>query len=219
MRAVILDVDGTLVDSNDAHADAWVDAFAERGLSIPFEKLRPLIGMGGDKVLREAVGLEKEREPGRTIAERRSEIFQSRYLPHLKPFPAARELLARMRENGLKLVTATSSNREELEGLLRIIGAGGLIDATTSATDVQNTKPDPDLVFAALEKIGSAPHEVVMLGDTPYDLAAARQAGVATIALRCGGWSDAELAGAIAIYDDPADLLARYDQSPLSKRS
>jgi HAD superfamily hydrolase (TIGR01509 family) len=215
MRAVILDVDGTLVDSNDAHADAWVDAFAEHDLSIPFEKIRPLVGMGGDKVLRAAVGLDRQREPGKQIAERRSEIFQSRYLPHLKPFPAAKELLARMRESGLKLVTATSSNREELEGLLWIIGAGGLIDATTSASDVQNTKPDPDLIFAALEKVGFSAGEVVMLGDTPYDITAAGQAGVAVIAVRCGGWSDAALAGALALYDDPADLLARYEQSPL----
>ena len=214
--AVIFDVDGTLVDSNDAQARSWVDALKEFGYSVPYEKVRPLIGMGGDKVLPETIGVQKDSEKGKQISKRRSEIFKEKYLPNVKPFPDAQKLLDRMRERGLKLAIATSAQPDELRPLLQIVGAADLIEDKTSARDVKSSKPDPDVMQVALKRVGYPPNEVVMIGDTPYDIEAARKVGVGTIAFRCGGWSDSDLAGAIAMYNDPADLLAHYDSSPLA---
>jgi HAD superfamily hydrolase (TIGR01549 family) len=216
IRAVILDIDGTLVDSNDAHAQAWVDAFKDQGYQVPFEKVRPLIGMGGDQLLPKAAGLSKESEEGQRIDQQRAKIFKQRYLPYLKAFPEVPALLERMQAAGFELVVATSAKEDELEKLLKIAGADSLIQAQTSADDADNSKPEPDIVQAALDKMEVGPDQVVMLGDTPYDIEAARRAGVRVIALRCGGWDDQGLKGAIAIYDDPADLLAHFESSPLA---
>jgi HAD superfamily hydrolase (TIGR01509 family) len=215
IRGVILDVDGTLVDSNDAHAKAWVEAMAEYGYHVPYEKVRPLIGMGGDKVLPETIGIQKDSPLGKKISQRRAEIFKERYLPTVRAFPKARELLQRMRESGLKLAVASSAQPDELEALLNIVGASDLIEVKSSSKDAQGSKPDPDIVQVTLQRLGFPPDQVIMLGDTPYDIEAARKIGVGTIALRSGGWPDHELRGALAIYDDTADLLAHYDSSPL----
>jgi phosphoglycolate phosphatase-like HAD superfamily hydrolase len=120
-----------------------------------------------------------------------------------------------MREQGLKLAIASSAQPDELRSLLQIVGAADLIEDKTSSEDAKRSKPDPDIMQVTLKKVGYPPNEVVMIGDTPYDIEAASKVGVATIAFRCGGWNDADLAGAIAIYNDPADLLAHYDSSPL----
>jgi|RhiMetdeSRZDD1v2_1073273.scaffolds.fasta_scaffold600356_2 phosphoglycolate phosphatase-like HAD superfamily hydrolase len=217
LRAVLLDIDGTLVDSNDAHARAWVDALAEHGRTVKLGVVRRLIGMGGDKLLPRVSGLAEDGPEGRRISERRREIFLSRYLPAVRPFPAVPELVTRMRADGLRIAPATSAKREELEALLAIAGVPELADAAASSDDVDRSKPDPDVVGAALARAGHGASEAILIGDTPYDVEAATRAGVDTIALRCGGWSDAELAGALAIYDAPADLLAHYDDSPLAR--
>lgn len=218
IRGVILDVDGTLVDSNDAHAHAWVEALADSDIRAEFEKVRRLIGMGGDKLLPEVSGISEETERGKQISKRRSRVFKEKYLPHLKAFPKTKELLQRMRDEGLKLVVASSAKKDELKALLKIAGADDLIEEKTSSDDAENSKPDPDIVKAALDASGLTADGVVMLGDTPYDIESASGAGVRVIALRCGGWVDEDLAGAITIYDDPADLLEHYDSSPLSKK-
>ena len=216
LRGLLLDVDGTLVDSNDAHAHAWVEALAEQGIAVPFEEVRKLIGMGGDKLLPRVTGLTEDTPVGKKVTERRAAIFQSRYLPSLRPTRGASDLLRYLHGQGVELVVASSAKEDELHGLLRVCGADRVIEDQTSADHADRSKPDPDIVRAALEKIGLPPNEVVLLGDTPFDVEAARRAGVATIALRCGGWPDADLAGALAIYDDPADLLEHFDTSPLS---
>lgn len=218
-RAVILDVDGTLVDSNDAHVQVWVDALAENGIDVPVERIRKLVGMGGDNLLPAAAGLDKESPRGKAIADRRGELFRTRYLPHIQPFPAVRRLLERMREAGLDLVVASSSPAEEMNVLLDRAGVSGLLRDTASGSDARRSKPDPDIVEVALKKLGLPPEEAVMLGDTPYDIQAAGKAGVGVIALRCGGFPDEDLEGALAIYDDPADLLAHFDESPLRTAS
>src|SRR5947209_8112318 len=215
IRAVILDVDGTLVNSNDVQAKSWVEAFKEFGYAVPYEKVRPLIGMGGDKVLPETIGVQKDSEKGKQISKRRGEIFKKKYLPTVKAFPDAQKLLDRMREQGLKLSIATSAQPDELRPLLQIVGAADLIEDKTTSEDAKSSKPDPDVMQVTLKKVGYPANEVVMIGDTPYDIEAASKVGVGTIAFRCGGWNDADLAGAIAIYNDPADLLAHYDSSPL----
>lgn len=213
-RAVILDVDGTLIDSNDAHAAAWVDAGREFGFEIDFAHVRRLIGMGGDKVLPELTGLQEDDERGTRMQERRGEIFRERYLATLAPFPHARELLERMRDDGMTLSVATSASKEDMGALLEQARIADLIEERTSSSDAEESKPDPDIVVAALEAAGVKPGEAVMLGDTPYDVEAARRAGVRCVAVRCGGWSDAELPHAVAVFDDPADLLRRYEESP-----
>jgi HAD superfamily hydrolase (TIGR01509 family) len=216
-RAVILDIDGTLIDSNDAHADAWVAVGREFGIEIPWEKARRLIGMGGDKVLPALTGLFADEPLGERIEERRGEIFRTRYAPQLRVFPGTRPLLERMKRDGLKLVVATSASADDLETLLAATGAADLIEDSTSAGDAESSKPDPDIVQAALDATGFPPEQVRMLGDTPYDVEAARRAGVEIVALRCGGWQDHELRGASAVYADPSDLLDRYDESPFPK--
>lgn len=212
---VILDVDGTLVDSNDAHATAWVEAMAENGYEVAFEKVRPMIGMGGDKVLPETIGVQKESEQGKRISQRRKEIFKERFLPHLQAFPGAKELLEHMRKRGLKLAVASSADKDELQPMLNLVGVADLIEEETSSKDAKESKPDPDVMQVTLQRIGLAAEAVLMIGDTAYDIEAAKKVRVGTIAFRSGGWSDSDLKGALAIYDGPADLLEHYYESPL----
>jgi HAD superfamily hydrolase (TIGR01509 family) len=217
LEAVLLDIDGTLVDSNDAHALAWVDALAEAGREVAFERVRRLIGKGGDKLLPELTGIEKESARGKEIEQRRNEIFHEKYLPKLRPFPGAKALLERMHRQGLRLVAATSARGDEMEALLEKTGARDLFFQATSSSEADRSKPDPDIVHAALRKADCSPSAAIMLGDTPYDVQAARKAGVRVVAMRSGGWSDDELRGAVAIYDGPQSLLIQYDQSPLGR--
>ncbi|MFL5679206.1 MAG: HAD family hydrolase [Chloroflexota bacterium] len=217
VRGVLFDVDGTLVDSNIAHAKAWHETFQEAGLDGgDLERIRRLIGMGSDKLLPTAVGIDKETPEGKRLSERRSQIFKERYLPSLRPLPGAHELVIALRDRGLQLGVATSAKPDELRDLLKIVDAEFLVDKAASGDEVDASKPDPDVVEAALGRIGLAASEVVLVGDTPYDVEASQRAGLRVIALRCGGWSDDELHGPDAVYDDPADLLAHLDESPLS---
>jgi HAD superfamily hydrolase (TIGR01509 family) len=216
-QAVIFDVDGTLVDSNDAHAKAWVDALAESGRRVEFSRVRPLIGMGGDKVLLRLAGLGTGTPEGRALIARRAEIFERTYLPALKPTRGAQRLLEWLRDERMTLTVASSARSSELHDLLRIAGATRLIDSKMSADDADRSKPDPDIVAAAVAATGCPPAEVVMIGDTPYDVEASIRAGIGIIGLRSGGWDAAALEGAIAVYDDPADLLEHYDLSPFKR--
>ncbi|WP_119069528.1 HAD family hydrolase [Aggregatilinea lenta] len=216
IRGVILDVDGTLVDSNDAHAQAWVDALTEAGYIAPYEMVRPLIGMGGDKLLPAVIGVQIDTDEGQLLDERRGQIFKARYLPELSGFEGVPALLERLKRDGIRLVVASSAKAEELEHLLKIAQADGYIEKQTSSDDVDHSKPSPDVVHAALDRLGLPPLQTVMLGDTPYDVEAATRAQVPIIGLRCGGWREDQLEGAVAVYDDPADLLAHYDDSPLA---
>jgi HAD superfamily hydrolase (TIGR01509 family) len=217
VRAVILDIDGTLLLSNDAHARAFVDSAREMGIDADFDEIRRLIGMGGDKLIPRVFGFEKESDEGSTLDGRKGEIFRERYLPALEPTPGARALLERLRGEGVTLVVATSADNADLEGLLDQAGVRDLVGEATSASDVDGSKPEPDVVEAALERSGAPAEAVVMLGDTPYDVEAASRAGVRIIGVRTGGWSDRDLRGAIAVYDDPEDLLAHYGTSPLGE--
>jgi phosphoglycolate phosphatase-like HAD superfamily hydrolase len=217
--ALIFDIDGTLIDSNDAHARSWRDMLAESGQRASYDRIRHMIGMGGDKVLPALTGIREDSEAGQEMARRRLEIFKLRYLPYLHPFPGARTLALRMREDGIRLFVATSASGELLDRLLEIAEVRDLIEQAASKDDADRTKPDPDIVRAALARAGEPPDRVLMIGDTPYDIEAADRAGVRTIALRCGGgWSEQDLAGADAIFDDPLDLLINYDDSPLVGR-
>jgi HAD superfamily hydrolase (TIGR01509 family) len=215
-QGVILDIDGTLVLSNDAHAQAWVEAFAAYGYEVPFEKVRPLIGMGGDKVIPILVpGLNNKEGEGKAISAKRKEFIINRFAPNLSPTPGARELVLQIQKAGSQIIVASSSTTEELSLLFKAARVDDLLDAETMSSDADASKPAPDIVATSLEKLQMSPNEVVMIGDTPYDIESASKCGVGTIAVRCGGFSDEQLQGAIAIYDSPADLLAHYADSPL----
>ena len=215
IRVVLFDVDGTLVDSNDAHAHAWVDAFRDAGITVAFEAVRRAIGMGGDKLMPRISGVTEDSPECERISQRRREIFKQQYLPQVQPFRDADRLCAALRDGGRTLVAASSAKQDELGPLLRIAGVDRLFNAATSSDDAEESKPDPDIVQAALQKAGGHAEEALMIGDTPYDVEAAGRAGVGVIGFRCGGWSDADLRGAIAIYDGPWDLLARLGESRL----
>ncbi|OKH45551.1 hydrolase [Calothrix sp. HK-06] len=219
LKGVLLDVDGTLVISNDAHAQAWVEAFADFGYKVEFDQVRPLIGMGGDQVVPKfAADLSGEEGEGKEIADRRKELIINKFGKTLTPAPGTHDLIMKVQNQGLKTMIASSATTEELSVLLKAAGVDDLLseENATTSSDAKSSKPAPDIVEAALEKIGMAPQEVIMLGDTPYDIESAGKAGVKVIAFRCGGFDDSQLSKAIAIYDNPADLLAQYDNSPLA---
>jgi HAD superfamily hydrolase (TIGR01549 family) len=217
VRAVLLDIDGTLVDSNDAHARSWIATLAESRIDRRFHEVRPLIGMGGDKLLPALTGIASDSDRGREIAARRWERFAREYLPSLRAFEGVDAMLARFRAEKRKIVVATSASDDEARALLRVAAAEWLMPDATSSSDAESSKPDPDIVHAALERARTPAAAAVMIGDTPYDIEAAARAGVRAIAFRCGGWWSAEdLAGAVAQFAGPAELLARYVESPLA---
>ncbi len=215
LRAALVDVDGTLLDSNDAHARAWIEALHRSGYDVPYEKVRPLIGKGGDKLLKEVADLDDQTGEGKKITDERKDRFRRDYLPQLEATRGARELLQGLRARGVLVVVATSAGGDELAGLLKQAKVEDLVDTASTSSDAQDSKPDPDIVVSALRKAGVRADQAVMIGDTPHDVAAALGAGVASIALRCGGWwTDDSLSKAMAIYDDPFDLLQHLDQVP-----
>ena len=209
VSAVVFDVDGTLIDSNAAHAETWAQALGEHGIARDAADIRPLVGMGSDKLL-PMVGLEEGSPQARAVVQRKKQLFAGR-LPRLQATRGARALVAYLRDRHKTVAIATSAGDDEMDALLRQAGVGDLIPKRTSSDDADRSKPDPDIVLATLQQTGSAPDHTVMIGDTPYDVEAARRAGVRAIALRCGGhWSDVDLEGAIHIVDDPAGLLAYW---------
>jgi HAD superfamily hydrolase (TIGR01509 family) len=220
IQAVILDVDGTLLRSNDAHAEAFVRAGREMGHEVEFEAVRRLIGMGSDKLVPRVFGFAADGREGKALQARKGEIFREELLPGLEPTPGARDLLVRLRDEGLTLAVATSATEDDLRGLLERAGLADLLpeERSTSASEVRETKPEPDVVESALRKAGVPPEAAVMIGDTPFDVESAGRAGVAILAVRSGGWDDASLAGALGVFDDPADLLAHLDSTPLGDR-
>ena len=213
---ILVDIDGTLVDSNDAHASAWVDAFAAHGRDVPFARVRPLIGKGGDKVLAELAGLDEESAEGKAISDTRKALFKRDYVPGLRQTPGADRLIRWMLDAQLRVVVATSAKEDELRDLLGVCDGLALLGDATSSDDAERSKPDPDIIVAAVKKSELPADRLLMLGDTPYDVEAASRAGVATVALRCGGWPDERLGGAIAIYDHPAHLLDALSTSPFN---
>lgn len=216
-RAVLFDVDGTLIDSNDQHARAWVAALAEAGYPIPFERVRPLIGMGGDKILPALVpGLEEDSPEGKAIGESRKRAFAQRELETIPPARGARALLEAVRARGARVVVATSAKKSELQGLLARGDLGALVDVAATGDDATDSKPDPDIIGAALKKANVAARDAVMVGDTQYDIEAAHRAGVPCVALLCGGNPPETLRAADALYADPAELAESLDRPPFT---
>ncbi|MFV0623657.1 HAD family hydrolase [Sphingomonas sp. ac-8] len=218
IRAVLFDIDGTLVDSNDLHVIAWEEAFAGADVRLDRDTIRGHIGKGADMLIPSLLPT-ADADTCRALGERCGAVFKARFLDQVAPFPGARDLLARTRESGRAVVLASSASASELDHYLDLLDAHDLVSATTSADDVENTKPAPDIFAAALRKLAPlSADEVLVVGDTPYDVEAAAKCGIATVAVRSGGFPDAVLrdAGAVAIYDDVAALLADFDESPIA---
>lgn len=218
-RAVIFDVDGTLVDSVGQHAQAWQDALREFGHDVPLGVLRREIGKGGDQLLPMFLDPAELAAQGKAVDARRSELFKERYLGQVRPFPGVRALFERLQAEGVVRVLASSARQDELSAYKRIAGIEDLVGAETSTDDAEKSKPHPDIFEAALARLGGVdPGQVVVVGDTPFDAEAAGRAGLRTVGVSCSAWTAAELrdAGCVAVYDGPADLLAQYERSPLS---
>ena len=219
-KAVIFDVDGTLVDSVDLHARAWQEAFAHFGKHFDFERVRSQIGKGGDQLMPVFLSEEELDELGEELEKYRGELFKREYLPRVKSFPAVRELFQRVKSEGLQPAWASSAKGDELQTYKKLARIEDLVEEETSADDAEKSKPHPDIFEAALERLGDiSPSEAVVVGDTPYDAEAAGKAGLKTVGLLSGGFPEEDLraAGCVRIYRDPADLLANYDSSPLAK--
>jgi HAD superfamily hydrolase (TIGR01509 family) len=219
IRAALFDIDGTLIDTVDLHAAAWQQAFEHFGKEVPYDEVRSQIGKGGDKLIPSLLGPEEVERFGAELEEYRSRLYLREFLPLAVPFPGARELVERARSAGLVVALASSCKKNELDHNLRLVGIEGAISAAVTADDIEASKPDPDVFEAALDRIGVAPGEALAIGDSPYDAMAAARAGVRTIGLLSGGFPAEALrdAGCIALYEDAADLLARFDGSPLGR--
>ena len=216
IKAVIFDIDGTLIDSNELHVTAWDRVLREAGHEFGRDELHEHIGKGGDNYVPALLPDAREDEIER-IKDAHHELFTDSYIDRVAPLPGARDLLVRVRDSGRKVVLASSASGEELEHHLRKLEAADVVEACTSKDDVEHSKPCSDVFEAALREAAVRPDEAIVVGDTPYDIEAARRAGLDTVAVRSGGFGDEELKGAIAIYDDAADLLARFDRSPLNR--
>ena len=218
-RAVLFDVDGTLVDTNDLHAWAWVEALRHFGHDFPVETVRAQIGKGGDNLLPTLLGDIAEREH-EAIEDFRGTLFKRDYLPRATPFPGVRALFERLAGDGVRIVLASSSGKEEVAFHLALIGCEDLVAATTSRDDVESSKPCPDIFEAALARVAPVTGaDAIVVGDSPWDVLAAGRAGLPIIGFRSGGFADRLLldAGAVALFDGPADLLARYDETPFAR--
>ncbi len=218
ITAVVFDVDGTLVDSVDLHAQAWQETFKKYGKDIPFQDVRGQIGKGGDQLLPVFFSKEELDEFGEKMEKERGRLFQTKYLPQVKAFPQVRELFEHVKRDNKKIVLASSAVKEELEHFKKLLNISDLLEGDTNADDAEESKPEPDIFKAALKTIDAQPQESIVVGDTPYDAEAAAKAGIKTIGILAGGFPEQGLkdAGCIAIFKDPADLLARYDESPLA---
>ena len=215
MRAFIFDIDGTLVDSNELHVDSWDRAFRRFGKHFSREKLRAQIGKGSDQYLPEFLTPDEIHRFGKALDEYRSDLFKKEYLSKVRPFPKVRELFQRIRDDDKCIALATSGKKADTKYYIELLKIDDLIEGYTSGDDADNSKPAPDIFAASLKKLGDiSPADAVTVGDTRFDIEAAAKAGLPTIAFLCGGTSESVLreVGAIAIYRDPADFLAHYQE-------
>lgn len=215
VKAVLCDIDGTLVQSNWLHAEAWQIAFGAMDLEVEKEAVRRQIGKGGDELIPVFVPWWKRRIVEEPLKEYRKFVFQHGLRQQVEALPGVRALFERFRAAGIRIALASSSHKEDLKVLTGIAGIEDLVDTATSADDAERAKPHPDIFTAALKKMGLEPHECIALGDTPYDAESAGKAGVRTVGVTTGGWSKQDLlaAGCVEAYDGAPELLANFDQS------
>jgi HAD superfamily hydrolase (TIGR01549 family) len=220
ITAVIFDIDGTLLDSVDLHAEAWREALERFGKKISFPEVRRQIGKGGDQLMPVFLSRQELQKFGAELEQYRSDLFKKEFLPRVTAFPEVRQLFQRIRQDDKRIGLASSAKGDELKTYKAIAGIDDLIEAETSSDDAARSKPYPDIFQAALAELGDVRADnVVVVGDTAYDAEAAGKANLRTVGVTCGGWSEDDLrrAGCIAVYRDPSDLLTRYEASPIRR--
>jgi HAD superfamily hydrolase (TIGR01509 family) len=217
VEAVLCDIDGTLVQSNWLHAEAWQVAFAAMDIKLELEDIRRQIGKGGDQLIPVFVPWWKREQVKEPLEAYRKFVFKHDYLPRVKPLPKVREFLERVKAAGMKVALASSANKDDLLAYKRIANMEDLVDVETSADDADKSKPHPDIFDATLRKLRVPASKCIALGDTPYDAEAAGLGGLRTIGVTTGGWSREELlaAGCVEVYESVAELLERFEESAL----
>jgi HAD superfamily hydrolase (TIGR01509 family) len=213
-KAAILDIDGTLVDTNYQHAIAWYRAFRAEDVTLPVWRIHRHIGMGGDQLVAALAGDDFEDRHGDDVRDAESELY-GELIGEVEPMDGARELILALRDSGIAVVLASSAKQDEVDHYLDLLEAREIVDGWTTSADVEATKPEPDLVRAALEKVGA--DEAVMVGDTTWDVEAAKRAGVETIAVRTGGFGADELreAGAVEVFESVRELCEKLGETAL----
>jgi HAD superfamily hydrolase (TIGR01549 family) len=221
LTAAIFDIDGTLTDSVDIHAMAWQEALRHFGHDVSYERVRRQIGKGGDQLLKTLLSPNELRQHGEELDQFRGDLFKRKYMKLVKPLSMVPELFQRIREEGLRIVLASSAKRDEVEYYQKLLGIEKLVEHDTSADDAERSKPHPDIFAAAMHKLDNPPaQQVIAVGDTAYDAQATAAISIPCIGVLSGGWTEQELreAGCIAVFRGPADLFARIDESPLAQR-
>jgi phosphoglycolate phosphatase-like HAD superfamily hydrolase len=219
LKAVIFDIDGTLVDSVDIHAMAWQEALREFGFHAEYEAVRAQIGKGGDKLVPEFVPKEQLESVQQKLSDYRGDLFKRKYLSRIRPLSCVPDLMQRVADEGLRIALASSAKKDELAAYVKIAGIERFIEKDTSQDDVDESKPAPDIFEAAVSKLKDVSAEdAVAIGDTPYDAVAARNAGLQCIGVLTGGWTTDDLldAGCFVVYRGVAELYALFDESPLA---
>jgi len=209
---MLLDIDGTLVDSNDKHADCWVEAFAHFGKRVEWRDVRAQIGKGGDLLVPDTLNAREMRTFGEALKEYRGELWKGRYMKTVQPFPHAREAIHRLHDRGIKLAFASSSNPDEVEYYVELLGAAGLLEGSTSKEDAQFSKPSPEIFQAALERTGASPERTFAVGDTPYDVLAAHRIPLPIIAVLSGGFPRELLGKAEFLFADLGAMIKELDR-------
>ena len=209
---MLLDIDGTLVDSNDKHTQCWVDAFARFGKDVPWDVIRSQIGKGGDLLVPDTLNAREMRAFGEPLKKYRGELWKEKYMQSVKPFPGAVEGMHAIHDRGVKLALASSSNPDEVEYYVELLGVGELLEGTTSKEDAEFSKPSPEIFRAALDELKSDPAFTLAVGDTPYDILAAHRVPVPIAAVLCGGFARETLAKAEFLFDDFATMTKELDR-------
>jgi HAD superfamily hydrolase (TIGR01509 family) len=212
IQAIIFDVDGTLVDSNDLHAECWLEVFREFGKELEADVVREQIGKGGDLLVPDLLNAREMLRFGEQIKKRRGELWKSKYMLRVQPFPYMRQSLAELRGQGIGLALASSSEEEEVEYYTQLLGVGELLEGTTSKGDAQFSKPSPEIFRAALERTGSNPARTLAVGDTPYDILAAHRVPLPAAAVLCGGFPREQLVKAEFLFANVEELVGEIDR-------
>jgi HAD superfamily hydrolase (TIGR01549 family) len=212
LKAIIFDIDGTLVDSNDAHVHCWIEAFAHFGKQLAWDVVRHQIGKGGDLLVPDLLNAREMRRFGEKLKKFRTDLYKRNYMQDVKPFPRVREHFETLRGRGIKLALGSSSNQDEVQYYTELLGVGDLVEGSTSKQDADLSKPSPEIFQAALGKLGTAANNTLTVGDTPYDILASHRASLAIAAVLSGGFERELLTKAEFLFDDVGELVRKIDR-------